>query len=154
MSNSKEAITKVEMLNDALNAEGVIAANMQNQIIEEIKADKTGRLFVDFAAFYEPNKARYDDDDEAYKLYVSTFNHKMSKLRVRIGRACEILDMPKHTVKKVDGSWSFVPAKKKAVKEKDAFYQEVAKFAKVASDEDKATAIRLFHTLMGIEAEG
>jgi len=141
-------IKKVEYLHDALRQEGKIAATIQQAILDEIKGDNSGQLFVDFAAFYEPKSEQFDQDD-TYKLAIQTFNNDMSKLRMRIGRACEALDMPKHTVKKVEGSWQWVKATKQAAKPKDRFYQEVAKFiASKPTDADKETVIRLMHTLM------
>ena len=75
-------------------------------------------------------------------------NGQLSVLRVQIARACETLDLPKYTVKKVDGKWAFVAAGK-AANRTDPFKSAVAKFiSQGPTDEDKAMVMRLMTSIM------
>lgn len=87
--------------------------------------------------------------NEIFEEYDSPeFNKRMSKLRKQISRACESLGMDIYTIKKVDGAFQFVLAKKQATIDPEAQPENDAVNPDSDGDSLHSEASRLMATFM------
>ena len=99
-------VYSVQGISECMEASIKVKGNFQ-QYITDIIDTSNASILIDYT-------------NEIYSEYDSKdFNNRMSTLRRQISRACDSLDMDVYTIKKVDGVFAFVLAKKQAVIEPD-----------------------------------
>ena len=100
------SLYNTESIHDFMEATIKVKGNFQ-QYITDIIDTSNASILIDYT-------------NEIFEEFGSKdFNNRMSTLRRQISRACDSLDMDIYTIKKVDGVFRFVLAKKQAVIEPD-----------------------------------